>query len=98
MSTHSRRQIGPGANSGSSDLVPGGERPVEHEQPEDWGWHHQWKTSTPVVGVVCTILMLLLIFGNNRGGTSTLYLIGFAAVMAAMLTGMRIRRKNSWRD
>ncbi len=69
----------------------------EQERPEDWGWHHEWRRSTPVIGWVMTIAMVLLVFGNHEGNVEVWYLLGVAAIMAAMLIRGMIRRKNAWR-
>jgi hypothetical protein len=71
--------------------------PVEHERPEDWGWHHEWRRSTPVIGWLMTISILLLIMGNHVGNVENYWLIGTAAFMAVLLVRDRIRRKNAWR-
>jgi len=70
---------------------------AEHERPEDWGWHHEWRRSAPVIGWVMTISMALLVFGNHQGNTETWWLLGLAAAMAALLVRDRIKRKNAWR-
>ncbi len=70
---------------------------VEHERPEDWGWHHEWRRSTSVIGWMMTIAMALLVFGNHRGNVERWWLLGVAAVMAALLIRDRVRRKNAWR-
>lgn len=70
---------------------------VDHERPEDWGWHHEWRRSTPVIGWVMTISILLLIFGNHRGNVENYWLLAVAAFMAFLLIRDRIRRRNAWR-
>ncbi len=69
----------------------------EDERPEDWGWHHEWRRSTPVIGWVMTISMVLLVFGNHQGMVETWWLLVIAAAMAALLIRDRIKRKNAWR-
>lgn len=71
--------------------------PVEHERPEDWGWHHEWRLAAPAVGWIATIALLLLIFGNHTGNVENYFLIGVAAFMALLLVLDRVRRKNAWR-
>lgn len=70
---------------------------VEHERPEDWGWHHEWRRSTAVIGWVMTISMALLVFGNHEGNIERWWVLALAAVMAALLIRDRIKRKNAWR-
>ena len=71
--------------------------PIERERPEDWGWHHEWKRSTPIIGWVMTIAMVLLVFGNHQGNIENLWLLGLAALMAFALIRMHINRRNAWR-
>jgi len=80
------------ADETGSDALAG-----ERERPEDWGWHHEWRRSAPVIGWVMTISMALLVFGNHQGNTETWWLLGLAAAMAALLVRDRIKRKNAWR-
>ena len=79
-------------------LSQGGADHAPAERPEDWGWHHEWRRSTPVIGWLFVIALLLLIVGNHEGNVENLYLIGAAAVMAFMLIRSRIARRNAWRD
>lgn len=77
---------------------PGGSlEPVAHERPEDWGWHHEWRRSTPVLGWLMTIAMVLLVFGNHTGNIENYWLLVLAALMALLLVRDRIKRKNAWR-
>ncbi|MBA3524785.1 MAG: DUF2631 domain-containing protein [Geodermatophilaceae bacterium] len=80
------------------DLTHAGADHAPAERPEDWGWHHEWRRSTPVIGWLFVIALLLLIVGNHEGNVENLYLIGAAAVMAFMLIRSRIARRNAWRD
>jgi hypothetical protein len=45
-------------------------------------------------GVVTIILLLLMLIGNHRGQVENLWLIGCAAVIAALLVGDWLMRKN----
>jgi ABC-type enterobactin transport system permease subunit len=45
-------------------------------------------------GVVTIILLLLMLIGNHRGRVENLWLIGIAAVIAALLVGDWLMRKN----
>lgn len=68
----------------------------EHERPEDWGWHHEWR-SAPIVGWSMTVVMVLLVFGNHQGHVEDLWLLGLAAGMATLLIRDRVRRRKAWR-
>ncbi len=80
------------------DTGPARPSDVAPEQPEDWGWHHEWRRSTPIIGWVATVSLLLMIFGNHIGHVEDLWLIGVAAVMALLLIRGRLKRRNAWRD
>ena len=45
-------------------------------------------------GVTTIILLLLMLIGNHRGRVENLWLIGTAAVIAALLVGDWLMRKN----
>lgn len=77
--------------------TPGG-APVEHERPEDWGWHHEFKGSAYLVGWAMTIALLLLTIGNHPGHIEDLYLVGIALTMAFLLIRGRRKSKNAWRS
>ena len=73
--------------------------PVEHERPEDWGWHGEtgkWGR----VGVWIAILVLLsyLVGRNHEGHVEDLWIIGIVVVMVLILLWDMRRRKNAWRS
>ncbi|CAN5141635.1 DUF2631 domain-containing protein [soil metagenome] len=72
--------------------------PVQHERPEDWGWHHEFRAAAPVLGVAMTISLLLFIAGNHEGNVENLWLVGIAAIMVFLLIRDRTKRRNSWRS
>lgn len=86
----------------TSDHKPDGDghgTAVEHERPEDWGWHSVDKgRATHVAGWIVVIFLLLMTIGNHEGHVEDLWLVGIAAIMAFFLVRDRIRRKNSWRS
>jgi hypothetical protein len=73
--------------------------PVEHERPEDWGWHGEtgkWGR----VGAWIAILILLsyLLVRNHEGRVEDLWIAGIALVMVLILLWDIRRRKNAWRS
>jgi hypothetical protein len=73
--------------------------PVEHERPEDWGWHGEtgkWGR----VGAWIAILILLgfLVGRNHEGHVEDLWVAGIALVMVLILLWDMRRRKNAWRS
>ena len=45
-------------------------------------------------GVITIVILLLMLFGNHRGRIEDLWLIGLAALIAAILIGDWLMRKN----
>jgi hypothetical protein len=73
--------------------------PVEHERPEEWGWHGEtgkWGR----VGAWFAILVLLsyLVARNHEGRVEDLWIVGIAATMIGILLWDVRRRKNAWRS
>jgi hypothetical protein len=78
-------------------VVRTGEHPVEHERPEDWGWHGEmgkWGRRTWFLG---PLAILAFLFGNHEGKVEDIWLICIAALMVVVFLYDRVRRKNAWR-
>ena len=73
-------------------------QPVQHERPEDWGWHGETGKWGRRGGVLATIFILLYLIGNHKGKVEDLWLIGIALVMVLILIWDWRRRKNAWRS
>ena len=73
--------------------------PIEHERPEDWGWHGE-TGKFGRVGVWIAILVLLsyLVGRNHEGRVEDLWIIGIAGIMVLILLWDIRRRKNAWRS
>ena len=70
---------------------------VEHERPEDWGWHMEMgKVSRIAAGVVAAMLLILNI-GNQTRHLENVYLTVLAIILILILVWDHYRRKNSWR-
>jgi hypothetical protein len=85
----------PGREEG---VVRADAHPVEHERPEEWGWHGEmgkWGRRLTIIPIVFLIAML---FGNHEGQLENIWLIGFAAVIVLLLVIDARRRKNAWRS
>ncbi len=69
----------------------------EHERPEDWGWHHEFRNGRQIAGWISFLILGLLITSthyNKAGVVATLL------VMAALAGGLiydRQRRRTQWR-
>jgi hypothetical protein len=84
----------PGREEG---VVRTGEHPVEHERPEDWGWHGEmgkWGRRTWWIPV---LVILAYLKGNHQGNVENIWLIGTAVLLVVVFLYDRIRRKNAWR-
>jgi hypothetical protein len=72
--------------------------PVEHERPEEWGWHGEMGTWGRRLTIIPILFLLAMIFGNHQGRMEDLWLVGFAALMVIILIADSRRRKNAWRS
>jgi hypothetical protein len=70
---------------------------VEHERPEDWGWHGQAGKWGRIVGWIAVLATLLFLIGNHEGRVEDLWVLGVALVMVIVLLADSRRRKNAWR-
>lgn len=79
-------------------VVRAGEHPIEHERPEDWGWHGETGKKGRIGAVIAVLILLSFIIGNHQGKVEDLYIIGIALVMVIIIIADWRRRKNSWRS
>jgi hypothetical protein len=79
-------------------VVRVGEHPVEHERPEDWGWHGETGRWGRIGGWLTVLAVLAYLFGNHRGRVEDLWIVGIAALMVIILVADIFRRKNAWRS
>ena len=72
--------------------------PVEHEQPEDWGWHGETGKSGRIGGWIAVLSMLTYLIGTHEGRMEDLWVIGLGLAMVGILLWDAMRRKNAWRS
>ena len=89
-----RRVNQPGREEG---VVRAGAAPVEHERPEDWGWHGETGRLGRIGAWLAVIITLTLLIGNHEGRVEDLWVAGIALGMALILIADWRRRKNAWR-
>jgi hypothetical protein len=85
----------PGREEG---IVRADAQPVEHERPEEWGWHGEMGKWGRRLTIIPILFLLAMIFGNHRGKLEDIWLIGFAVLMVVLLVVDARRRKNAWRS
>lgn len=71
---------------------------VEHERPEDWGWHQEFKVLPRVAAGATAVIMLLMLIGNHEGKVEDLWLLGIALISLAWVGYDTVRRRNAWRN
>jgi hypothetical protein len=85
----------PGREEG---IVRADAHPVEHERPEEWGWHGEMGKWGRRLAIIPIVFLVAMVFGNHRGKLEDIWLIGFAALMVLLLVVDARRRKNAWRS
>ncbi|MGY1604802.1 DUF2631 domain-containing protein [Geodermatophilus sp. SYSU D00815] len=78
-------------------VVRAGAHPVEHERPEDWGWHGEMGKWGRRTWWLAPAFILLLLIGNHEGNVENVWLISIAALLVLIFLMDRVRRKNAWR-
>ena len=78
-------------------IVRAGSTPVEHERPEDWGWHGEAGKIGRVLGWLMAVFLLVLLVGNHEGRIEDLWLVGASLLLIGTLLWDVRRRKNAWR-
>ena len=79
-------------------VVRAGEHPIEHERPEDWGWHGETGKFGRIGAVIATLVLLTFLIGNHQGKVEDLWLLGIALVMIIIIVLDWRRRRNAWRS
>ena len=85
----------PGREEG---VVRTGEHPVEHERPEEWGWHGEMGKWGRRLTIIPIVFLVAMVFGNHQGRLEDIWLIGIAAFLVLLLVVDARRRKNAWRS
>ena len=71
--------------------------PIEHERPEEWGWHGETGKWGRIGGVIATLFMLAYLYGNHEGRIEDIWVVAIAALMVLILLLDWRRRRNAWR-
>ncbi|MGY1812184.1 DUF2631 domain-containing protein [Blastococcus sp. SYSU D00820] len=71
--------------------------PVDHERPEDWGWHGETGRLGRIGAVIAILWTLAYLVGNHEGRVEDLWIVGLVLVMILIMIADWRRRKNAWR-
>lgn len=74
-----------------------GHEPIEHEKPEDWGWHADLGKPARIAAWISVVVLLLGTTAThyNESGTGALLII--AGLMVVGLLWDARKRRTSWR-
>jgi uncharacterized protein DUF2631 len=79
-------------------VVRVGDHPVEHERPEDWGWHGEMGKWGRRLTIIPIVILLAYTYGNHEGRMEDIWLVCIAVGMIVVLLWDARRRKNAWRS
>jgi hypothetical protein len=79
-------------------LVRADEHPIEHESPEDWGWHAEMGKFGRIGAVIATLVLLTFLIGNHQGHVEDLWILALALIMILIMIADWRRRRNAWRS
>jgi Protein of unknown function (DUF2631) len=79
-------------------VVRAGEHPIEHERPEQWGWHGETGRAGRIGAWFTVLVLLSYLVGNHEGRVEDIWIVGIAGTLVAILLWDIRRRKNAWRS
>ena len=85
----------PGREEG---VVRTDEHPIEHERPEEWGWHGEMGKWGRRLAIIPILFLIAMVFGNHEGKLEDFWLVGIALFLVLLLVVDARRRKNAWRS
>ena len=85
----------PGREEG---VVRVGDQPIQHERPEEWGWHGEMGKWARRLWILPLLFLIAYNFGNHRGHVEDIWLEAIALIMVLVFLYDRWRRKNAWRS
>jgi hypothetical protein len=85
----------PGREEG---VVRTAEEPIEHERPEEWGWHGEMGKWGRRLTIIPIVFLVAMVFGNHQGKLEDFWLVGIALFLVLLLVVDARRRRNAWRS
>jgi hypothetical protein len=71
---------------------------AEHERPEDWGWHHEFRSGRQIGGWVSFLILAVLLTTTHYNQAGSFAIILVMVILAGGLLWDRKRRKTQWRS
>ncbi|HEX7658666.1 MAG TPA: DUF2631 domain-containing protein [Pseudonocardiaceae bacterium] len=69
-----------------------------NEEPSaDWGWHGHFPVATQVIGWFVTLLIFLMLIGNQVGHVEDIWLVCIGAGLVILLLIDLARKRRAWR-
>ena len=78
-------------------IVRADSHPIQHERPEEWGWHGETGKWGRIGGWIAVVVTLTFLIGNHEGRVEDLWLIGLALLTTIVLVWDMVKRRASWR-
>jgi hypothetical protein len=78
-------------------IVREGEEPIQHERPEQWGWHGEMGKWGRRLVILPILALIAFQFGNHRGHVETIWLGCLTLLLIVLVVADARRRKNAWR-
>lgn len=70
---------------------------VEHERPEDWGWHADFGKAARIAGWISVLIVLSQVTATHYNNAGTAALLLTAGLMVLGLLWDARKRRRSWR-
>ncbi|MDQ2838991.1 MAG: DUF2631 domain-containing protein [Actinomycetota bacterium] len=70
---------------------------VAHEHPEDWGWHHEFRSGRQIGGWMCFLILAVLLTTTHYNHAGSFAIVLSMIALAGGLIWDRQRRRTQWR-
>lgn len=70
---------------------------LEHERPEDWGWHHEFRRGRQIGGWLSFLILLALLTTTHYNKAGSVAILLTMIVLAGGLIWDRQRRRTQYR-
>ena len=66
---------------------------AEHEQPEDWGWHHEFRSGRQIGGWLSFLILAVMLTTTHYNGAGAIAIILTMVLLVGGLIWDRQRRR-----